>query len=150
MTSFILIAVGVSGWVIFLNARNKIQAVGTWPTTPAIITESWVKKTYQSSAGTSGPRQRPMYTALVKYAYDLDGADYRHEGISPVGSGSKNPSAAQQTVERYPSGHKCLVYYNPARPQEAYLEAGAATDARLFAILGTLFIVVGLLLIGRV
>lgn len=150
MTPGILILFGIAGWTIFFAARRKIQAMKTWPTTPAIIAESRVEKTYRRSA-MSSKRGIPMYSPVIQYAYHVGGTDYRNFGISPVGtSGSRNSDAAQQTVDRYPPGRECLVMYNPERPQEAYLETSNAKDARLFAILGTIFIVVGLLLIGRV
>ena len=150
MTSGILILFGVAGWMIFFAARRKIQAMETWPTTPAIIAESRVEKMYRASNWSSGPRV-PMYSPVIQYAYHVGGTDYRNFGISPVGTtGSRNSDAAQQTVDRYPPGRECLVMYNPERPQEAYLETSNANDARLFAILGTISIGVGLLLIGRV
>lgn len=150
MASTILIMFGAAGWMIYFAAQRKIQAMKTWPTTPAIIAESRVEKTYRSSAMSSA-RPVPMYSPVIQYAYHVGGTDYRNFGISPVGtSGSRNLDAAQQTVDRYPPGRECLVMDNPVRPQEAYLETSKANDARLFAILGTISIVIGLLLIGRV
>lgn len=150
MVPFLIIASGMAGWVIFFRARKRIQVIQTWPITPAIIAESHVEKTYRHANVSHGSPRRPMYTPRVKYAYHVADVDYRNDAISPVGSGSRHPTAAQSTVDRYPPGHQCDVRYNPDRPQEAYLEPGNINDARLFAIVGTVAIAVGLLLIDRV
>jgi hypothetical protein len=116
MVPFLTIAVGAAGWVIFFKSQNRIQAIQTWPTTQAIIAESCVEKAYRHTNVSHGSSRRPMYTPRVKYAYHLAGVDYRNDKVSPVGSGSRNPTAAQTTVDRYPPGHQCDVRYNPDRP----------------------------------
>lgn len=150
MTPFLIIAVGLAGWAIYFRAHSRIKIIRTWPTAPAVITGSSVKKRYQHVARTHGSRRRPIYAPAVTYAYHVAGVEYRHDGISPVGWAARNPRAAQNTVERYPPGRECQVVYNPERPEEAFLEVGDGNEAILFAILGTVAIVAGLLLIRRI
>jgi hypothetical protein len=61
------------------------------------------------------------------------------------GWNSSNVTAARRVVARYPVGQAVQVYYNPANPEEATLEAGSSGDAWISIAFGGIFAAVGVL-----
>ncbi len=139
MESLICIVAGMAGWFLFVSARRKAARIETWPVVSARILESSV-----GSRREPGRPKRYTYYPVVRYAYEMDGTVYTNDKVDPIGRGSRNPAPAEETVRRYPVGTLHDLRYHPERPQEAYLQN--QNSAALFAIVGSVFIGVGLLL----
>jgi len=56
---------------------------------------------------------------------EVEGKIYACDRMSfSGGEGGEKKSESQAVVDRYPSGHKVIVYYNPKHPEKAVLERG--------------------------
>lgn len=110
-TLVIVACLAVECWTIpvFLRAR----AIQAWPTTEAVVVESTVR-----------PRGDGFHLATVRYQYTVDGQSLESTLVSKRGTSSKQRANVEAIVRRYPEGWRGPVFYNPAAPAEAYLEAG--------------------------
>jgi hypothetical protein len=143
MAPAISILFGIGGWLLFVFARRKAARINAWPFTTATIAESRVDVRY--SQGSS--RRIRRYCAVVRYRYEIDGTTYENDSIDQVGTASSNPERAEETVRKYRPGSTHNLRFNPDRPQESCLENN--NSAVLFAAIGTVFFLVGVLLLFR-
>ena len=111
---------------------RKINAIKYWPSVPGEI------------LSTDGRR---FYDLKMKYKYWAEGIEY----ISDKHLGSFNTKQeAQATVDRYPPVGPVVAYYNPKKPQEAYVEPSGSKlvpMAAIFAGCVTLAMGIGFLVI---
>ncbi|HQF08382.1 MAG TPA: DUF3592 domain-containing protein [Spirochaetota bacterium] len=114
------------GLAYFLrNLIRYLRSYG-WNATRAIITASQVNEIDDSEG--------VQYQPQISYTYHVGVMEYSSTSIYPTGSWSSSfPSIALKTVSRYPAGKTVQVYYDPSRPEQAFLERK-----------GLLFIIIGL------
>jgi hypothetical protein len=83
----------------------------TWLPVPGRIVESRVDQGYRGGK-----------TARIRYTYQHQGVTFESRRIAPFEFWSNVSSAADNFVEKYPSGQTLTVYINPNDPKEAVLE----------------------------
>lgn len=98
---------------------------------------------YRASSG--GYHYRTSYHPDITYQYTVNGQQYINNRFAQRPTLINRESIIQRVLEKYPVGQKVTVYYNPANPQDAYLQkgmGGAATAIVLGALLLTALIAV--------
>jgi len=83
------------------------------------------------------------YMPYVRYAYSVGGADFTNDKVSYAFRGLKQTLAEEQ-VAAWPDAVD--VHYDPANPQEAYLQTHTPSAGRWFIIGGSIGAVLGLLI----
>ena len=91
--------------------------VGGWPTATGTVTRSQVEKTPVGA--------KTRYDAHIEYDYTVEGRTYRSARVRVRGTSSKNGWDINGLAARYPTQARVTVYYDPDRPGDSYLEAGA-------------------------
>lgn len=122
---------------------SKALDSADWPTAPGRIIASEVGSRRELRDSSSGSRSVTMYYADIRYSYSVEGADYTSERVSFGEPDSNTSGPARSIVKAYPAGKEVLVHYNPDKPTEAVLQAGAKWTAYLLPGMGILFLIVG-------
>jgi hypothetical protein len=140
-----LIGVGFFIWGGVIYA--KAGASDAWPSTEGVVIASEVER----SVNVQSRDRRHKYTAKVEYRYAVAERDYtsRRIDFSSVTVSHKNSGRAMQVVNRYPTGKRVQVYYDPGNPDFAVLERGVKTSTYLGFVIGTFLIGVGAFLVVR-
>lgn len=114
---------------------------GSWPSAQGTITSSGMSK---RTTRDSNHRTRTTYYPKIGFHYTVDGRKYAGSRIQ-FGTGETGGSMkwAQKVVNKYPSGKKVNVYYNPQEPNYGVLEAGITWRSIIFLLSGILFFTVG-------
>ena len=106
------------GWVI-ANARKSLH----WPKTEGTIE--------CAQAASDADDLLP----LIEFSYIVSGSRYQNTLNFPSGT-TPTPELTRRYLERYPSGSKVTVYYDPQHPQRATLEPGMAQGDWLILAMG--------------
>lgn len=128
---------GVFGilYAVFDGLRSRRSA--NWPSTSGRVIESELRAYKERSRGISDRRDRRGTTMHLRYEYTVGGrrfVGHRARWVDvQVGDGMGEMIAA------HPVGRAVTVYYDPAAPQNAVLEPGAAVAGSFSMILGSLF-----------
>ena len=128
---------------------SKALDSADWPTAPGRIISSKVGSREETRDSSSGSRRVTMYFADVRYSYNVEGAGCTSERVSFGEPDSNTSGPARSIVNAYPAGKEVLVHYNPDKPSEAALQAGAKWTAYLLPGMGILFLVVGALVYSK-
>ena len=83
------------------------------------------------------------YMPYIRYAYTVDGVDFTNDKVTYAFQGMKQ-ALVQERVAAWPS--TVDVHYDPANPQEAYLQTHTPSAGRWFIIGGSIGAVLGLLI----
>jgi len=110
---WICLAIGLLCILVWLGNRTEAAATAKWPSVPGVITEMKITESRSSDGSTTK-------TAVVKYAYSVDGKSYQGDRVKVELMTS--PSVA----EGYPKGKPVTVFYNPEKAEESVLEQGGA------------------------
>ena len=141
----VLLLLGAGLAYLFRQRTAAKQAASvTWPTVQGEVTRAWVHSFRDNN-------QNLQYMARVKFAYEVQGQRYESERIAWGGRGSSVVSTEAQTVvDRYPTGSRVPVHFNPQKPKEAVLEPSETGGLSMLtwtwvglAVVGVLFIAVG-------
>jgi hypothetical protein len=97
---------------MFLKARQ----VAGWPTTVGRVFQSDYDEALHGTV-----------TAKIRYEFYVENKRYESRQVRTRGQSSKHEEDILPLVERFPVGSQPTVYYNPANPSDAYLEAGVTT-----------------------
>lgn len=117
------------------------QETSNWPSTTGTITSSSVRKeTRRESNKTS-----TVYYPSVQYRYQIDSRPYTSSRIAFGNASGGRKSFAQDVAEKYPSGQKITVYYDPDDPQYAILETGFTWSSLFIFLGGIVFFAAGVL-----
>jgi hypothetical protein len=131
---------------IFMLALGGYEIKGSretsnWPSITGTITSSSVRtETRRESNKTS-----TVYFPNVQYRYKIDGQPYTSSRIAFGNASGGRKSFAQDVVEKYPSGQKITVYYDPDDPQYAILETGFTWNSIFIFLGGIVFFAAGVL-----
>jgi hypothetical protein len=113
-----------------------------WPSVEGKVTSSYVQKQVRSIKDSS---KKPTYYPKVRYQYSVGGKSYTGDRISfSGGEGGEKKSKAQAVVNRYPSGQKVIVYYDPKHPERAVLLMGFTWKTFMPFVAGLAFLAVGI------
>lgn len=113
-----------------------------WPSAEGKVTSSYVQKQVRSVKDSS---KKPTYYPKVRYQYEVGGKTYICDRLSFAGGeGGDTKIEAQALANRYPSGQKVVVYYDPKHPEKAVLERGLIWKTFMPFLAGLGFLVVGI------
>ena len=87
------------------------------------------------------------YGAEVQYEYSVGGRTYLSNRVAIQDRGIRSPKSALNAVNKYRRQHTAIVYYNPANPQEAFLEPANIGDVFMPLAFGLLMVFFGLLIL---
>lgn len=87
-----------------------------WPTAEGEIIESYVNEEYDEGR---------VYRPKVRYRFEVNDQEYTSDLITFKAYWLVRKTA-EKMVDRYPVGSRVQVHYNPRRPKQAVLEAGAS------------------------
>ena len=113
-----------------------------WPDTQGTVTSSRIGK---HSHRDSNNHTRIVYTPKIRYQYQVEGKHYTCNRIEFGGKSGGKRSKAKKVVDKYPSGKKVTVYYNPQDPKVAALKAGFSWGALFAFLAGIIFFGVGVM-----
>ena len=140
---FTLLWSGGTGYLLVEQLEGYAQQAesASWPTAPAVITESRVSVEPGADSTT--------YSADIAYRYTVDGAPYEGDRVRlTLTQSTSDSSDARRVVDRYPAGAEVRVAYDPDDPATSVLEPGLSErDAFPFVFL-SIFVSVSLLLIA--
>jgi hypothetical protein len=89
--------------------------------------------------------KKPTYYPKIRYQYEVDGKIYTGDRISfSAVEGGEKKSESQAVVNRYPSGQRVIVYYDPKHPNKAVLERGLIWKTFMPFIAGLSFLAVAI------
>lgn len=114
----------------------------TWPDTQGTVTSSYIgKRSHRDSNNSTSI----VYTPKIRYQYQVEGKHYTCNRIGFGGESGGKRSKAKKVVDKYPSGKKVTVYYNPQDPKIAVLKAGFSLGALFAFLAGIIFFGVGVI-----
>jgi hypothetical protein len=82
------------------------------------------------------------YYPFVSYTYSVDSAVYTSDRIATMSFNTKNKSAVEEVLKKYPLGSEIKVYYNSADPSKALLEPGINRGNILLLAFGLLVLAI--------
>lgn len=139
-----LVVILASGFFIVVGVqatRLARESVG-WPSVDGEIVRSHVVKELDTS---SGPRSA-TYRPSISYRYRVGDTEFTGERVALGEYATADQADADAVVQRYPAGRRLPVHYRPEAPGTAVLEVGARGAAWLYAALGSVFLIAGLVL----
>lgn len=134
---FLLFGTGFLIWTAW-DFGSALLSRG-WPRATATIVASYVRRSEVHKSEFS-------YRPDVTYCYSVQGKEFLASRVA-FGAQPEFGSAdrAARTVQRYRTGARVIVRYNPHDPQEAVLQPGINGWVFAGAALGVLFTAVGIL-----
>lgn len=135
LVAFVFLA--IAAWA-FYSARARRM----WPVAPGTVTGGTVR---QKTSGV-GDDESVMFVPIVEYRYQIGTVAHTGSGIGfgEIGYGSRG--RAEKVLARYPVGSAVDVHYNPAKPAQAFLEAGGGVIAWIMLAVGVSILIVAVVL----
>ena len=136
-----LIAIGIGSTALYAcrsNKRERVEMLG-WPSVPGRITDRRLER--RSGSGTSSGF---TYTPAFRYAYSVDGVEHTGDTRNLDWSSGSIRWLAQRRMARTPDA--LPVRYDPADPAKSTLAPPGRSDVWIWAIVGVVLIVTGLVL----
>lgn len=131
---FLIVGALVLMWGI-ASSRSALLSV-RWPSVPGAVTISTIKSSRSSKGGTT-------YGADIHYTYAVSDNKYIGDKVTFGDISTSDSNDARQILNRYPVGKAVNVFYNPNNPAEAVLETGFTMGLLLPLGIGTIFTLVG-------
>lgn len=114
----------------------KTLKTKSWPKTAGKVVSSDL---YEAKRLTKNGGSIIVYSADIKYMYNVNGEEYSSKKIKWVDHNSNNKTHHQKKVDTYAKGQVVEVFYNPKKPSVGLLEPGFGTGnfiALIFFVLG--------------
>jgi hypothetical protein len=126
----------------FIDFRTS-KASRDWPSAGGQVTIATVEtKVEHDEDGTT-----TKYSPRVVYTYSVSGQQYTSDQVV-VGARRWHTSQARAEAKlAYRSGQRVTVYYNPDKPAQAVLEAGATRGAWGTLLIGIVFAILGVIVL---
>lgn len=106
------------GWSIIATARRTLR----WPQVEGLIEQSDLAS------------EEDELLPLIRFSYTVNGELHRSQLEFPAGT-TPTPEFSDSYIKRYRAGTPVVVFYNPAKVQEATLEPGLRQgDWMVFAL----------------
>jgi hypothetical protein len=121
------------------SSQSAFKSQG-WPSVSGWVTDARISSSTSSKGSTT-------FSAKITYTYTLNGQVYKSSRVSFGDVSTSNSGDAQRIVSRYSTGTTVSVYYNPVDPSQTVLETGFSVGLLLPLGIGTLFTLVGGLLL---
>jgi Protein of unknown function (DUF3592) len=140
---FSLLLGSVGLWTGLRQLKNRLL-LNSWKTTPGKVIERGTYRPKIASLSASAFR----YSPLVKYSYQVNGADFINDAIHPRRIQLPRHSSkkwAQKQAEKFPG--EVLVHYNSDDPGESYLIMTSKLVLGIVVALGVLLILIGLVVL---
>lgn len=136
---------GTIAAVISFDAYRDGEETQSWTATSGRVLSSTVDEKRRTTS--DGPRV--TYAPVVRYEYTVEGV--RYEGSRIRARNARGDAEwANERADRFPQGAETTVYYDPDSPEDAVLLRGSESDVvYVGGAIGGLFVVVGLVLLGR-
>ncbi len=117
-----LLFCGLGAFFVVMGALEWMHAADSsaWPTVPASVTRSDVKKSTSTRKG----RTTTRWSAHIEYTYTVAGVSHKGNKVT-FRTVSEGEEDARATSAKFPLGSAPLVHVNPDDPTMAVLEAGA-------------------------
>jgi hypothetical protein len=136
-----IIGGSIAAGYAFIN-WTEYEDSANWPTVRAEIIDQNIIEDYDSEDS------EYRYEPVIRYSYEVDGADYESDRIGFFGKKYDTRAEAQEVINSYLLTTDLETRYNPDNPEKAVLERD--TDETLLAGLGiggAIGIIVGLAMI---
>ena len=143
---FGLLFVGIGLFALFrgLVQYRTGKASSGWPSVKGKVTLATVNVT--SSTDEDGSTSK-RYSPRVEYTYSVSGRNHSGSQVVIGSQATYGSRAGAEAKLTYRSGQQVDVYYNPEKPSQAVLEAGAVGGAWGTLLIGIVFAVVGAVVI---
>jgi hypothetical protein len=142
ITGFFLSALGLFNIWKGVHYRSVAHNTAGWPTAQAtVIASAVLERVFRDAQNYSARR----YIPEVRYVYEVDGTQ-RENDVIQMGLGDLGYMIEKQALEhaaRYPVHARVSVWYDPANPTFAVLEAGQVSGINKI-VAGVLYLVLGL------
>ncbi|MFB3828431.1 MAG: DUF3592 domain-containing protein [Bryobacteraceae bacterium] len=140
LLAFSLVFVAAGIWFY-----RKVQQVKTWPSVSGTILEAGVvRKVSKDEEG----NESVGYALAVTYQYAVAGQSYTGTRIALAETTHGSHKAAENQLAKYPLGGTVQVKYDPAAPGSALLEESGALLGWIFAGIGIVIAVIGIVLLA--
>ena len=127
----------VMGIFMILSQKQKID---TFVPVDAVVLLTDIKEvTSTDSDGHSSTSYRPV----INYSYTVNAEKYESNNVNPLGKIAASRSWAKSVVQQYPKEKQITAYYNPDRPDDAFLVCDLEYEPYLFAQFPMLFWMIG-------
>jgi hypothetical protein len=142
-----VVLIGVGSTWLGVATTLRARASASWPSVDGSVLSAAIDRESRRSGSGSSSTTSPIWRPLVSYEYAVDGT--RHEGqrISYGEYATGEIAEAEAVVKRYPLGAAVRVHYDPDDPRQAVLEPGTAGIPWFFLAIGSVFSVIGVLLV---
>jgi hypothetical protein len=140
---FSLLLGSVGLWTGLRQLKNR-WVLTTWKTVPGKVIERSTYRPKIASLSASAFR----YSPLVKYSYQVNGAEFINDAIHPRRIQLPRHSSlkwAQKQAESFPT--EVLVHYNSDDPSESYLLMTSKFVLGIVVGVGALLILIGLIVL---
>jgi len=128
----------------FESFRMTMLDMPGWEEVDARITKSEV----YSKDQWSGSQQTTYYRPRVEFSYTYDGKSYTGTRLQWFEEPDTRLAKIEDVLKRFPEGERTKAYVNPEDPSQAVLDREATGDATTYVAIGSLFSVIGLVLLG--
>jgi len=123
------------------------QQAASWPVVGGTITRARVESRKQRMGNTlyRQASKSTYYRPDLAYRYEVNGKTFegKRARFGERAGWDKDAAAMKRLIDPYPEGHAVQVRYDPARPGEAVLTAGAGAFWRTIAVFATACLVLG-------
>jgi hypothetical protein len=144
-TCGLILALVFAGAGLFALVRGFIdfrtgKASRDWPSVEGQVTIATVEmKTESDDDGTT-----TKYSPRVVYTYAIAGQQYTSDQVVPGARLWHTSRARAEAKLAYQTGQQVTVYYNPNKPDQAVLEAGATRGAWGMLAIGVVITIAGI------
>jgi hypothetical protein len=119
----------------YLRAKKSMD----WPSTPGVVTKSWVNVIYNSRV------HQQYFRAEIRYRYRVGSTEYEGKDLSLAPMKWSTLQSAQALVDRFPVAKSVRIYYDPRHASSAILQPGLFGEMELVYKLDLILIVGGVL-----
>ncbi len=102
--------------VYTIGVFSQAVAAKSWPTTEGAIETSMMVRKLNGLKET--------FEAVIRYRYSVEGVEFESSSVRSRGTGSAYQFDIDAVLEKFPVGARVPVYFDPANPQQSYLEVG--------------------------
>jgi len=139
--ALVLFGMGVVGLAVWIG--GVASDTRRWPTAEGVVIAAEIVR------HTGGRRGVPHTEARIQYQYTVDGQSHRNDVLGFHSGSSRFGVSVQSIVAGYAVGTPVTVYHDPDNPRQSVLEPGTGgvfSPIALLALLGVLFIILGIAL----
>lgn len=137
----LLFVVGGAALLWFTSLRPALRArtaATSWRRAPCTIVNSAV-----AEHPGSGEDNQPSYSVDLLYEYAIEDRQYRANRFDFAADPESDDDPQLAIARKFPGGSRTYCYVNPADPLDAVLQPGAGPHAWIGAIIGMVFLAIG-------